>query len=353
VSPRSAYDFHRLVRLEMASADKAAVDYFEEEYAFFRSAAESAEAKVTLAWERGPVFGGVAPGHRRHAHKRLARWSYRILLGPDHVELQAAGNRTAIPMVHHMMVHPALRYLVSGRGALLLHASSVALDGRSLILTGSGGVGKTTTASLLLAYGDPRWRPHADDYVFLRPDGTSLAYPTRSHLYQNLLTWVPALAGRLTRSERLRLRAQWWLRRGLGVKWPVRVGAERLWPGRPITPQAEVAAIVLLRRGGGGEPRLAPLPPGAFPVDELIEVNFQEARHFLDLVRAAGVGAGVGENGDGWLDTWRALETKTLRTLADRIPGYSLEIPSRSSHIRSTGQRLASALETLVRRGAG
>ena len=347
MTPRAAYDFHHLAGLELSSADTAGLEYVEAEYGFFRTATEAPEPKVALAWERASGFGVVPPGHRRHAHKFLARWSYCLRLGENRVELQAAGNRTAIPMVHHMMVHPALRYLVSRRQALLLHASSVTLEGRSLILTGSGGVGKTTTASLLLAYGDPRWCLHADDYVFLKADGTTLAYPTRSHLYQNLMTWVPALGDRLRPAERLRLRLQWWLRRALGVRLPLRLAASRLWPGRTIAPQAEAAAIVVLRRGSGDHPRLTPVAAGALPVEDLIEVNFQEARHFLRLVRSAGVDDGAG----GWLETWRDSETETLRSLAERIPGYSLEIPSRVSSRQSTAQRLAAALETLVRRG--
>lgn len=349
MTARAAYDFHRLAGLELASADTAAIDYFEAEYAFFRSATEGPEAKVTLAWERRPSLRAIAPDHRRHAHKFLARWSYRLRLGLDRVELQAAGNRAAIPMVHHMMIHPALRYLVSRRQALLLHASSVALDGRSLILTGGGGVGKTTTASLLLAYGDPGWCLHADDYVFLRSDGTSLAYPTRSHLYQNLMTWVPELAARLRPSERLRLRVQWWLRRGFGVKLPLRIGAARLWPGRTVAPQAEAAAIVLLQRGAGDQPRLTRLASGTLPVEALIEVNFQEARHFLRLVRASDVEGGA----DRWLETWRNSETETLRALARRVPGYSLEIPSQNSAVQASGGRLAASLEALVREGSG
>ena len=347
MTPQATYDFHRLAGLEMASEDTAAIDFFAAEYGFFRSALDGPEAKVSLAWQRRPAFGAVPPGHRRHTHKLLARWNYRLQLGPNHVELHAAGNRTAIAMVHHMMVHPALRYLVSRRQALLLHAASVVLEGRSLLLTGSGGVGKTTTASLLLAYGDPRWRLHADDYVFLRSDGTSLAYPTRSHLYQNLMTWVPELGDRLRPSERLRLRLQWWLRRGLGVKLPLRLGAARLWPGRTIAPQAEAAAIVLLQRGAGDQPRLTRLESGAFPVEALIEVNFQEARHFLRLVRQADDGAA-----ERWLEAWRSSETETLRALANRIPAYSLEIPSQSSATRAGGERLAMSLEALVRGGA-
>src|SRR3990172_6899066 len=48
-------------------------------------------------------------------------------------------------------------------------------------------------------------------------------------------------------------------------------------------------------------PPLPPVAAGALPVEDLIEVNFQEARHFLRLVRSAGVDDGAG----GWLETWR------------------------------------------------
>jgi hypothetical protein len=162
------------------------------------------------------------------------------------------------------------------------------------------------------------------------------------------MTWVPELGDRLRPSERLRLRLQWWLRRGLEVKLPLRLGAARLWPGRTVAPQAEAAAIVLLQRGAGDQPRLTRLASGALPIEALIEVNFQEARHFLRLVRQADVDAAT----DRWLETWRSSETETLRALAKRIPAYSLEIPSQSSAVRAGGERLAMSLEALVRGGA-
>jgi len=162
------------------------------------------------------------------------------------------------------------------------------------------------------------------------------------------MTWVPELGDRLRPSERLRLRLQWWLRRGLGVKLPLRLGAARLWPGRTVAPQAEAAAIVLLQRGAGDQPRLTRLASGALPIEALIEVNFQEARHFLRLVRQADVDAAANR----WLETWRSSETETLRALAKRIPAYSLEIPAQSSAVRAGGQRLAMSLEALVQGGA-
>ena len=79
MTPQAAYDFHRLAGLELASEDAAAVDFFAAEYAFFRSATESPEAKVSLTWERQPAFGAVRPGYRRWLSPRL---SLDVGLGP-------------------------------------------------------------------------------------------------------------------------------------------------------------------------------------------------------------------------------------------------------------------------------
>jgi hypothetical protein len=237
------------------------------------------------------------------------------------MDLQVYGNRIAVSMVHHMLVHPSLRWLAAGGGTLLLHAGAVAKNGKSLIFTGKGGAGKTTTTSLILASGDD-WQLHADDYVFLG-GGQSKAYVTRSHLYRDLLKWVPELGARLTSWERIRLEVLGAIRKYSGerLKWAVRLGPDRLWPGKTIANTATPAAILLLERANVPAPQLLPIEDPSATADDLLEMNFGEARHFLSLLAKAGT------LDETWLAAWKATERALLVKILAETPAYRLVLP--------------------------
>ncbi|MGA9532680.1 MAG: hypothetical protein WBR18_08205, partial [Anaerolineales bacterium] len=211
--------------LQIATSDVRAADFFRAEYGWASAdRAQGGGPSVSLDWRRNllPELDRAA-GHY-HQHKLLARWRYQIDLSGDRVQLSACGNQLALPMVHHMMVHPSLRWLASRRERILLHGSALVHNERSVIFTGPGGTGKTTTSSILLAGGSPEWQLHSDDYTFVTVDGQTEAYLTRAHLYRDLLGWVPGVAQRLSSTQRLQLEFFGRLRRWSGqrLKWPVR-----------------------------------------------------------------------------------------------------------------------------------
>ena len=328
-----AYQFHHIVRLTVETEDQVCREYFRQEYAPYLLSAtppsSGPQAPLPLVrlqcwhggWRNAP-FAGLP-----HRHKMLARWVYRVDFTSHGITIWAQGNRWAIPMIHHMLVHPALRMLAARQGFLMLHAGAVAYQGRSLILTGSGGVGKTTTTSLLLARGGSAWALHADDYVFLSPaERRSYAYLTRAHVYWPLLTWVPELKKRLRWPERLRARLLWLLRRWSGerLKWPVRVSARRLWPQHPYQAQAHIGAVIWLARGANTHAILRPMQPSAREIEQLLDINFFEARHFLALLAAQG------EDARPRIAAWREQEGVLLQELATQAPWYRLHLPTRA-----------------------
>ncbi|HEY3310923.1 MAG TPA: hypothetical protein VGK00_04710 [Anaerolineales bacterium] len=317
--PPQIFRFHDLAAVEVRSSAPFARDFFEAEYGYHRADESSGSLpRVSLDLQ---MDSSAPAGFTRHTHKLLARWSYRVEVLPGEVGLRVHANRAAVSMVHHMLVHPSLRWLAAGRGTLLLHAGAVVKNGKSLVFTGVGGAGKTTTTSLVLASGQG-WQIHADDYVFLRP-AQSLAYVTRSHLYRDLQNWVPAIRHRLTPWERLRLEFFGALREHSreGIKWPVRLGPQRMWPGITIANEAVPAAILLLERADIASPQLRPVENPADAANDLLEMNFGEARHFLSLLQKAGV------LDERWLSAWKETERNLLDHLLSKTPTFNLALP--------------------------
>lgn len=338
---RLIFQFHGRLRLIVQSEDEHALRFFDAEYGLHRGEGRTDLPTVELCFGCLPRVSNVRRGFSAHSHKVLAHWKYRIHFASRTVQIEATGNRFSIPMIHHMLVHPGLRYLAAQEGLLLLHSGAVARSGRSILFSGYGGAGKTTTTSLLLAYGQPTWQVHADDYAFLVGGATSLGYWTRAHLYRDLLGWVPEIAQRLTGAERLRLEILGRIRRWSGerIKWPVRLSLPRLWPDNGLAAEAQPAALVLLRRAAVEEPHLLPCEDSLAVVEELLEMNFYEARHFLALVRK---NEALDEDA---LAMWRRRERSLIEQTVAQIEARILQMPQKRLSAPLLAEGLARALD--------
>jgi len=339
---KATFNFHDLVGVELYTEDAVAQDFFQEEYAYARGDGPPGMKVVRLHWYRGRYPAGHDLRLIPHSHKALARWKYAITVDDEMIDIVAAGNQFAIPMVHHMMVHPSLRYLVSMNDTIMLHGASVATDTQSFVFSGPGGMGKTTLSSLMLAERRDVWKLHADDYVFIHSKGQTFAYLTRSHLYRDLLQWLPEMRARLTAPEIVRIEMLGRIRElsKENIKWPVRIGADRLWPDYDVSQKADLGGLCILSRGVGQEPELSEIIPQSTDIDELLDMNFFEARHFLVLLSKA-LGASRVES---ILESWRKREEKVLIKLKKTGSFYSLELPGLTTHKKGMGDHVTNIL---------
>ena len=98
----------------------------------------------------------------------------------------------------------------------------------------------------------------------------------------------------------------------------------RLWPTKTLQKEAEPEAILLLSRADGiEEPALQPLEDTNLVVQELIGINFYEARHFLELLREHLDESTV----DALLQEWRDIEAGLFQELLHDTPAYRLTLP--------------------------
>ena len=348
------FNFYNTVVFELYTDAPQAETFFNAEYQSHRvEELPEGVPTVRLHFRYDPVSVSAPSGMTYHSHKLLARWSYNLRFSNpqkastrDRIEIEAVGNYPAIPMIHHMLIHPSLRYLCARHGMVMLHSGSVVKNGRSLIFTGRGGTGKTTATSLILAYGGINWSLHSDDYTFLTPEPASFEYLTRSHLYLDLLRWIPEINERLTFAERVRLGFFGWARSlsGERLKWPVRLSADRLWPDRQVTVRASPAGILFLRRSDIREPQLLRLEYEPALLQELLEMNFREARHYLHLVEKTQAASGF----SGWLEDWKQAESKLIETVLRQTPIYRLEFPIHKVQIDPFCKQLINLLDGLV-----
>ena len=320
------YNFHDIVTFQLFTDDSLAESYIEAEYRHHEGVSRDARLpEVRLYFQRREGIFQIPDGYTYHIHKGLARWAYKLHITPDQIVIDAIGNRTSIPMIQHMLVHPSLRYLASHRGVLMLHSGATAYNNHSLIFSGKGGMGKSTICSMILTYGDANWSMHADDYVFLGMGPVSMAYLTRMHVYWKLLKMVPQLNERLSPQERVQLtiygRIRVWS--GNHVRWPVRKDTQWMWPERTFCMSAVPAALLTLRRDKNSEPAIYPITDIPGLVDELVEMNFGEARHYISLVNKSNAVS----DSTAWISAWKKREQLLIESRLAEMPAYQLHIP--------------------------
>lgn len=340
VSFDRSYNFHGLVGLRIQTESSFAAGYFNAEYGPAAGAIPEELPIVVLHWTDSSLPRPPGPDYRLKIHKGLARWYYRIRFEQERILIESAGNRMAVSMVHHMLVHGCLQYLCSAHDAMMLHAAALSQGGRSLLFAGSGGVGKTTVSSILLDQGDDGWELHADDYVFVGASGDTYSYPSRSHLYADYLKAVPSATNRLSARQQVHLNVFGALRwvSGDRIKWPLRVEPGLLWPKRVYAPHAQLQALLLLERGRAAEISLEPISDSAALVDQLLKVNSYEARHTIELIEDY-------FSPSGYPGQWQVRERETLRQVLEDAPAYRLSMPPTASIDRTM---LVSTLQQLV-----
>lgn len=195
------FDVHNLVAVDVDPGTPGAPQLLDMLEPFVGES--SAPARIRVTGEMGAM---VQPSRAEDTYRYTDR---SLLLPRDRVTVTCTEDGFTVAGRGELLtaVIPLLDRLCVMQGAAMVHAAVVSLDGRGVFMPAWGGVGKTSTVAKLLA--QDRSAFLADDWAFLRADGTLLAYakpmflkPHHRTIYPQAFTGIrkPLAPGRLTHS---------------------------------------------------------------------------------------------------------------------------------------------------------
>lgn len=255
-----AYDIHGLVRV-LSSFTLPELEHF-------RGNGVDALPDVRLRIERRreprPAEDTVRYG------EWLGRYGFEVAVAyRQPIEISVSPLLMRSPHVLYTnVVEPILRWLFVRKGAALVHAACLSMNGRASLVTAGTDTGKTTTILQVLSKNP--WAFLSDDMTILTRDGKVLSYPKPLTISRHTLRAVDT--ARLSFGERLGLQIQSRLHsrsgRLIGLllgrtilpaaslnAWvqllipPPKYGIQRLVPQAPIVSSADLANVVLIERG--------------------------------------------------------------------------------------------------------
>jgi dolichol-phosphate mannosyltransferase len=269
VSAAHAYDIHGIVSVESDAALP--------ELAKFRVPHLQGPPTIRVRVGKVTVENSVADG------VNLNRTVYDEGLGPfgfgmsielgETTEVAATSLLRLSPHVLYTnVVEPILRWRFVEEGYALVHGACVSVDGRAFIITARTDTGKTTT--MLKVLDSHPWSFQSDDLTLISPDGQILMYPKPMTISRHtvhavrtpLLTWWERFT--LIFQSRLhsrsgRIFAMFIAKTHLPVATvntivqmlvpPPKYHVEKLIPGVRVDPEATLAGLVIIQRGGTGD----------------------------------------------------------------------------------------------------
>jgi hypothetical protein len=177
------------------------------------------------------------------------------------------------------------------RGAALIHAGSLEVNGKGVLLPAWGGVGKSTLVSQSVMHGRAKFL--ADDHAVVDASGTSHLYTLPIHLYAYHLEGDPELKKRSFDTSSFIQQFQWYLGRKLRPRRAVRwKNPADIFPPSRISMASQIEEVIVMFRGWSPEFRWEECSPveAARPC---VGVILGEISDFMRRTALAGCGADV------------------------------------------------------------
>ncbi|MEK6228231.1 MAG: glycosyltransferase family 2 protein [Actinomycetota bacterium] len=195
-------------------------------------------------------------------------------------QIEATGSpflRWSPHVLYTNIVEPILRWKFAERGYALVHGACLAAGDEAFLVTARTDTGKTTTSLRLLDH--DAYSFLSDDLTLVSPEGRVLSYPKPLTISRHTLRAVRTPL--LSRRERMGLLVQSRLHSRSGRRFalllarthlpaatinafiqmivpPPKYHVERLVPDVEVAPEAHLAGMVVIQRGGEGASALGP-----------------------------------------------------------------------------------------------
>jgi len=222
-----------------------------------RPSSNGSQSSGAIAYREG--IRGLGFGVTIKFGERIEATATRLLKWSPHV-------------LYTNVVEPILRWTFAERGYALVHGACLAAGEHAFLVTARTDTGKTTTT--LRSLDSQPYSFLSDDLTILSPDGRVLTYPKPLTISRHTLKAVKTPL--LSRGERLRLIVQSRLHSRSGRRLalilarthlpaatinaviqmlvpPPKYHVERLVPGVAVAPEARLAGMIVIERGGDGE----------------------------------------------------------------------------------------------------
>lgn len=265
-----------------------------------------------LKWRKYSQYSGSVVVIERH---KFFTWHIQIELEESQIHVRCSLTPLSSYILHSALLEPLLVYHLAQCGFAPLHAACVELKGRSWIIAGDPGSGKTT---LMLRYLSAGARYVTDEIVFLK-DGHAWAFPQPIRLYRSNLRALPNLERLLTPAKALEIRAKGliWLASGGYVKIPSRIFDLSNAADQPI----EIGGIIhLVRDSYSG--RIEETEDISITVERLVTTNRLQWTRFFRLLDSASPGKPGSESGR-FEETTRGF----LRRNLERVHRFVVRLP--------------------------
>jgi dolichol-phosphate mannosyltransferase len=243
-----AYDVHGIVTVE-SDVVLPELELFRIEKAPARPSVRVRIGRLNRAQSELVAALAFLARHTRY-DERLGRFGFGvdIAVGKTTQVVASPLLRYSPHVLYTNVVEPILRWTFAKKGYALVHAASIARDGKAFLITARTDTGKTTTILKLLDQGSFSFL--SDDMTLLAPDGRIFSYPKPLTISRHTVHAVKSAL--LSRRERLALVVQSRLHSRSGRRFGMVLAKSRL-------PVATINAIVQLI-----------IPPPKYHVDRLV-----------------------------------------------------------------------------------
>lgn len=235
-----------------------------------------------------------------------------------------------------------LDYLLLDRGLALIHSAAVELDDGAVLLSGWGGVGKTSALARLILESGARFM--ADDWAFVTAAGTVMSLPKPMYIYtyhQALYPHLfharhkPLIPQRLARPVKAsRKIVRPFFERfprfeGFARRWSpehMKVMPDRAFPDSPIRDEARLGCVLFVERVSAGRVHLREIDLPTLTQRMSAVMYHDHASSSRELALLLG-GAGVMP-----LATMPSVKVDLLSSAFSGVPTAVLSIPRTSPH---------------------